>query len=94
MENVYEFSQIYIDTMEIRLTLKLIMNDKNFKIHKKNKPRIFANTLNINNNKSSFNKSVFTLCDYRKEDKCPPWSIRASSKVFMTKRKLFITITL
>ena len=70
------------------------MNDKNFKIHKKNKPRIFANTLNINNNKSSFNKSVFTLCDYRKEDKCPPWSIRASEMLHDNKKKRFIMIML
>ncbi len=90
MKNVYEFSQIYIDTKKREILgtdIKAFMNDKNFKIHKKNKPRIFANTLNINNNKSSFNKSVFTLCDYRKEDKCPPWSIRASEMLHDNKKK-------
>ena len=28
---------------------------------------------------SNFTKSVFTLCDYRKDDKCPPWSLQAKS---------------
>ena len=38
---------------------------------------IFSNTANITNNKSTFNKSIFTLCDYRKNDK-PPWSIQST----------------
>ena len=39
-ENVYEFSQIYIDTKKREILgtdIKAFMNDKNFKIHKKNK---------------------------------------------------------
>ncbi len=58
--------------------LKAFVNDKNFKINPNNKPRIFANTVNITSNKSTFNKSIFTLCDYRKNDKCPPWSIQST----------------
>ena len=54
------------------------MNDPNFKINPNNKPRIFSNTANITNNNSTFNKSIFTLCDYRKNDKCPPWSIQST----------------
>ena len=38
----------------------------------KNKPRVFANTLIIKDQKSKFDKSIFTLCDYRENDKCPP----------------------
>jgi LPS-assembly protein len=81
LNNTFEFSQIYIDTKKKEILgtdLKAFVNDKNFKINPNNKPRIFANTANITNNKSSFSKSIFTLCDYRKNDKCPPWSIQSS----------------
>ncbi len=79
--NSYEFSQIYIDTKIkeiIGSDIKAFLNNENFKINEKNNPRIFANTLKINNKKSKFNKSVFTLCEHRKNDKCPPWSIQST----------------
>ena len=57
---------------------KAHLNQKDFKLDKRNKPRIFANTVEINSNQSTFDKSVFTICDYRKNDKCPPWSLRSS----------------
>ena len=79
--NSYKFSQIYIDTKKKEILgtdIKAFINDPNFKINKENKPRIFANTLKISKNKNSFDKSVFTVCDYRKNDKCPPWTIQAS----------------
>ena len=53
------------------------MNDDSFKINQKNKPRIFSNNLKIKGEKTTFNKSNFTLCDYRKNDKCPPWTIQS-----------------
>ena len=27
---------------------------------------------------SKFDKSIFTICDYRENDKCPPWSLQAN----------------
>ena len=63
------------------------MNDKNFKINDKNKPRIFANTVSIKDTKSEFDKSIFTLCDYRENDKCPPWSVQASNMRHDNKKK-------
>ena len=51
--------------------IKAFVNDEKFKVNPKNKPRIFANSVNINEQKSVYNKSVFTLCNYRKNDKCP-----------------------
>ncbi len=81
LKNSFEFSQIYIDTKKKEILgtdLKAFVNDQNFKINPNNKPRIFSNTANITNNKSTFNKSIFTLCDYRKNDKCPPWSIQST----------------
>ena len=88
--NVYEFSQIYIDTNKKEILgtdNKAFMNDENFKINKDNKPRIFSNTVKISKNKSSFEKSVFTLCDYRKNDKCPPWSIQSTKMLHDNKKK-------
>ena len=79
--NSYEFSQIYIDTENNQILgtdTKAFLNDENFKINPKNKPRIFANSIKIDKNKTAFKKSIFTLCDYRKNDKCPPWTIQSS----------------
>ena len=87
--NSYKFSQIYIDTKKKEILgtdIKAYINDQNFKMNKNNKPRIFANTLKINKYESSFNKSVFTVCDYRENDKCPPWTIQAS-KILHDKNK-------
>ena len=78
--NTYNFSQIYIDEIKKEIVgsdIKAFLNDSNFKINKKNKPRVFANTASFKNNNTKFNKSVFTLCDYRENDKCPPWTMVA-----------------
>ncbi len=89
MNNSYEFSQIYIDTKKKEILgtdIKAFMNHQDFKINKKNKPRIFANSVKLDKNTNYFNKGIFTLCDYRPNDKCPPWSIQ-SSKILHDKRK-------
>ncbi len=80
-ENIYEFSQVYIDTKKKEILgtdIKAFLNQENFKINPDNKPRIFANTMSLSEKVSSFNKSIFTICDYRKNDKCPPWTIQAT----------------
>jgi LPS-assembly protein len=90
IDNTYEFSQIYIDTNKREMLgsdTKAFLNDKNFKIDKNNKPRIFSNTLKINDEKKIFKKSVFTTCNYRKDDKCPPWSIQANEILHDNKKK-------
>ena len=79
--NNYNFSQIYIDEKKREILgtdVKAFLNGEDFKVNNKNKPRVFANTIKINDKQSEFTKSVFTLCDYRKNDKCPPWSLQAS----------------
>ncbi len=89
-ENSYNFSQIYIDEKKreiIGTDIKAFLNQRSFKIHEDNKPRIFANTVKINDNSSEFTKSVFTLCNYRKNDKCPPWSLQASQMKHDSERK-------
>ncbi len=90
IDNSYEFSQIYIDTKKkeiIGSDTKAYLNSKDFKIDQKNKPRIFSNTVAIGKKYSSFEKSVFTLCDYRENDKCPPWSIQSSKMLHDNKKK-------
>ena len=89
-KNKYQFSQIYIDTKKKEILgtdIKSYLNDQSFKINERNKPRVFANTLKMNEENTMFNKSIFTLCDYRKEDKCPPWSIQASKMFHDSKKK-------
>ena len=88
-QNRYEFSQVYIDTNKKEILgtdIKSYINDESFKIDKRNKPRVFANTFKMSKKNTEFTKSIFTLCDYRKEDKCPPWSIQAS-KMFHDSQK-------
>ena len=88
--NNYEFSQIYIDTIKkeiIGSDIKAYLNQKEFKINENNKPRIFSNTISLKKEKSSFEKSIFTLCNYREKDKCPPWSIQASKMLHDNKKK-------
>ena len=80
IDNTYNFSQIYIDTNKkvlLGTDSKAYLNDKTFKINNKNNPRIFSNSLEINKEKKIFKKSVFTVCGFRKDDKCPPWSVQA-----------------
>ena len=89
-DNAYQFSQIYIDTKKKEILgtdIKAFLNDKNLKIDEENKPRVFANTLRMNKEKSSFSKSIFTLCNYRENDKCPPWTIQASEMLHDSKKK-------
>ena len=89
-ENIYEFSQIYIDTKQKKILgtdIKAKINQANFKINERNKPRIFANTVEISEKQSSFEKSIFTICDYRSEDKCPPWSIQSSKMLHDNEKK-------
>ena len=90
LENSYQFSQIYIDTQKKEMLgtdIKAFLNHDDFKINKKNDPRIFANTMKLNGKKSIYGKSVFTLCQFRENEKCPPWTLRASSMTHDNKKK-------
>ena len=58
--------------------IKAFLNEKSVKVNPKNKPRVFANAIKLTNKKSIFNKSIFTICNYRENNKCPPWTIQAS----------------
>ncbi len=90
LQNTYEFSQVYIDTKKRELLgtdIKAFLNHQDFKIDSKNDPRIFANTMKLNDQGSSFNKSVFTLCEFKENEKCPPWTLQASKMTHDNKSK-------
>ena len=81
LKNSYEFSQIYIDTKKKEILgtdIQAFLNEESVKVNPKNKPRVFANAIRLTKKKRVFNKSIFTICDYRENDKCPPWTIQAS----------------
>ena len=90
LKNSYEFSQLYIDTKKKEILgtdTKVFLNQENFKIDSRNKPRVFSNAVKLSNKLSSFEKSVFTICDYRENDKCPPWTIQSSKMLHDNKKK-------
>ena len=88
--NTYKFSQIYIDTKKKEIVgtdIKAYLNNEDFKINKKNDPRIFSNYLNLKNQKKTFKKNIFTLCGFREDDKCPPWSIQSTKMLHDSNKK-------
>ncbi len=88
--NTYNFSQIFIDENKKEILgtdIKSFLNDQTFKINEKNKPRVFANTVKIKDQQTQFTKSIFTLCDYRENDKCPPWSLQAAQMTHDKRKK-------
>jgi LPS-assembly protein len=90
LNNSYKFSQIYIDEKKkeiIGTDAKTYFKHPSFKFNENNKPRMFSNTVNIKDGKSKFIKSNFTMCNYRKNDKCPPWQLNASQITHDKKRK-------
>ena len=89
-KNTYLFSQLIIDTKKkemIGSDIKAYLNDDQFKADKRNKPRIFANSIKIKDSNTSFQKSSMTFCDYRENDKCPPWELLAKNMAHNKKNK-------
>ena len=79
-DNEYFFSEIYIDEKTKKIVgsdIKSFFNEKPFGGDERNKPRFFANSGTIAEGNTIFQKGVFTVCQYREKDKCPPWEIRA-----------------
>ena len=88
--NLYKFSQVYIDTKKkeiIGTDIKAYLNQDEFKIKKENNPRVFANSMIFREEKRSFEKNIFTLCGYRENDKCPPWSIQSTKMLHNSEKK-------
>ena len=89
-KNIYNFSQVYIDTKKKELLgtdSKIFINKENLKVDVRNQPRIFSNTVKMNKETTSYGKSSFTLCNYREDDKCPPWSVTSTDMLHDKKKK-------
>ena len=92
-KNSYNFSQIYIDERKkeiIGSDAKFYINQDDLKLNKKNKPRIFSNTINIKDDETMFVKSNFTMCNYREKEKCPPWELNYTKILKLRKIKLIL----
>jgi len=78
--NEYLFSEIYVDEKKRKIVgsdVKSFFNDPSFKTDERNEPRFFANSAFIDKKGTTFEKGVFTTCQNREGEKCPPWSIQA-----------------
>ena len=67
--------------------VKAFLNDNEIKSDKRNKPRIFANSVKFKESETNFQKSAFTFCNYRDGDKCPPWEFTAKEMSHDTAKK-------
>lgn len=79
-KNEYNFSEIYIDEAKDKIVgsdVKVFLKDNTFKANKKNNPRFFANSMTLEKGDSIFQKGVFTYCQDRENNKCPPWVLRS-----------------
>ena len=59
------------------------------KIDKRNNPRIYANSVSIDEDNSIVQKGVFTYCQFRENEKCPPWELRAKIKHDSSKKTVY-----
>ena len=91
-DNTYNFSQIYIDEKKkiVGTDIKAFLNQDSFKLQPENKPRVFANTIKIDDKENEFTKKYIYICDYRKNDACPPWTIQASKMKHDKTKKNYI----
>ena len=78
-KNRYYFKELHVDTKKremIGSDVSVLFDQENFGVSKENDPRFVANDIFVSKNKSTLSKAVFTVCQ-QKEDKCPPWSLKA-----------------
>ena len=77
----FDFKNQSFKASETRLKLK-----KNLFDEKENDPRLVGASSESNNNITSIHKAIFTSCKEKKDNNCPPWSIKAE-KVKHDKQK-------
>ena len=78
-KNIYFFKEIHIDTKKNEMVgsnVSVVLDQGSFGVSEKSDPRFVANDILIQNNKTTLSKGVFTVCQ-KKDDDCPPWSIKA-----------------
>jgi len=79
IKNKYFFKEIHVDTKKkemIGSDVSVVLDQENFGLTKESDPRFVANDIFVSKNITNLSKGVFTVCKL-KEDKCPPWSIKA-----------------
>ena len=79
-KNKYFFKEIYVDTQKremIGSDVSIVLDEASFGLKEKNDPRFAANSALITQNKSELSKGIFTVCQKREDNKCPPWTIKA-----------------
>ena len=82
-KNKYFFKELHVDTKRkemIGSDVSVALDQENFGVKKENDPRFVANDIFMSKDKSSLSKGVFTVCRKR-DDKCPPWSLKAKKIV-------------
>jgi len=82
LKNKYFFKEIHVDTKKkemIGSDVSVILDPENFGVSKENDPRFVANDILITKNITKLSKGVFTVCKLRKNNKCPPWSLKAKN---------------
>tara|TARA_B100001250_G_scaffold400642_1_gene411444 strand:+ start:519 stop:2945 length:2427 start_codon:yes stop_codon:yes gene_type:complete len=78
-KNKYFFKEIHVDTKKkeiIGSDISVILDQESFGLTQESDPRFVANDIFVSKNITNLSKGVFTVCKL-KEDKCPPWSIKA-----------------
>ena len=79
LKNKYFFKEIHVDTKKKEMVgsdISLVLDQESFGLSQENDPRFVANDIFVSKNITNLSKGVFTVCKLR-EDKCPPWSIKA-----------------
>ena len=91
--NIYKFSEIYIDENKqtiIGADIKAFLNEKSFLPNVENNPRFFSNTMHLQKKINSFEKGIFTYCKDRGKGKCPPWTLQSNKiKHDLTKKTIY-----
>ncbi len=81
IKNKYFFKEIHVDTKKKEMVgsdISVVLDQENFGLTKESDPRFVANDIYVSKNITNLSKGVFTVCKL-KEDKCPPWSIKAKT---------------
>ena len=88
--DIYNFKDGIFDIMNKNFTASdtKISIKKNTYENPKNDPRIYSVSSKKEGNKTILNKAVFTSCE--KNDKCPPWSIKAKKITHDSNKKQLI----
>ena len=95
--NIYEFSQIYIDTKKKKIfgtDSKSFLNDENLKVNPENEPRIFSNSTQISRDKVFLTRVFLHYVTIEKMINVHHGLLKRQKWCMIVKRKQFIMTTL